>query len=135
MSGLLKRSREAEKRRARLVKICESLPDVEISGKQHLAFRVRGKTFAYYLYDHHGDGRIALSCKAPPGEQRKLVEQSPANYFVPPYLGPRGWVALRLDLRHVDWGEVVDLVVTAYRLIAPRRLVALVYGRRARPCQ
>lgn len=90
VAGTLKRSRETEKRWSRLVDICDSLPEVEISWEQHLAFRVRKKTFAYYLFDRHGDGRVALSCKALPGEQSKLVERDPARFFVPAYLGPKG---------------------------------------------
>ncbi len=91
---------------------------------QHVAFRVRKKTFAYYLYDHHGDARVALCCKAAPGEQGDLVEQDPRRFFIPPYLGPKGWVGVRLDLSGVDWGEIANLVGMAYRLSAPRALVA-----------
>jgi hypothetical protein len=54
--------------RARLVAICRALPEVTSSGDQHLSFRVRNKTFAYYLDDHHGDGRTALCCKAAAGD-------------------------------------------------------------------
>jgi len=91
---------------------------------QHLAFRVRKKTFAYYLHDHHGDGRIALCCKADPGEQNRIVEEDPRRFFVPPYLGPKGWIGVRLDRSNVDWGEVAYLVWMAYRLTAPKGLVA-----------
>jgi hypothetical protein len=110
-----------------------SLPDVEVCGvgDRHLAFKVRKKTFAYYLYDHHGDGRIALCCKAPPGEQGRLVAGGPDRFFVPPYLGAKGWVALRLDLRRVGWREVRDLVFVAYFLTAPARLRARSDGRGA----
>jgi phosphoribosylglycinamide formyltransferase-1 len=80
---------------------------------------VRKKIFAYYAYDHHGDGRIALLCKAPPGEQVRLVQESPDRYFVPPYVGPKGWVGFRLDTRAVDWKLVKDLTFAAYFLTAP----------------
>ena len=124
----MKRSRDVAARRKRLVTICSALPEVTtlVEGRhdEHLAIRVRKKTFAYYLYDHHGDGRIALWCKAPPGEQGVLVEQDPKRYFVPPYLGPRGWVGVRLDLAKVDWGAIAFLVGMAYRMSAPRTLVA-----------
>jgi phosphoribosylglycinamide formyltransferase-1 len=86
---------------------------------QHLAFKVRKKIFAYYAYDHHGDGRIALLCKALPGEQVRLVQESPDRYFVPPYVGPKGWVGFRLDTRAVDWKLVKDLTFAAYFLTAP----------------
>ena len=119
----LRHDRTSKARLARLLDVCTALPEVEVSGEAHRTFRVRKKTFAYYLFDHHGDGLIALTCKAPPGEQERLVRMDPKRYFVPSYLGPRGWAALRLDLPSVDWGEVVELL-TAYRLTAPRKLVA-----------
>ena len=91
---------------------------------EHLAFRVRKKTFAYYLFDHHGDGRIALCCKAAPGEQEMLVASDPTRFFIPAYLGPKGWVGMRLDLPDIDWEQVAYLATMAYRLSAPRTLAA-----------
>jgi hypothetical protein len=123
-----KPSRAIDERRKRLVEICQALPEVEApavgSRDEHIAFRVRKKTFAYYLFDHHGDGKIALWCKAAPGEQGILVEHDPRRFFVPPYLGPKGWIGLRLDLPKTDWGQIAYLVDMAYRLSAPRALVA-----------
>ena len=122
------RSPRVVQRRRRLAKICRALPEVEVAAEgrrsEHLTFRIRKKIVAYYLYDHHGDGRIALWCKAAPGEQESLVAKDPRTFFVPPYVGPRGWVGMRLDLVTVDWGLVAYLVGMAYRLTAPRRLVA-----------
>jgi hypothetical protein len=111
-------------RRKRLVALCHSLPEAsaERAGVDHLAFKVRKKIFAYYLYNHHGDGRIAFVCKAPAGEQGRLVKEDPARYFVPPYVGPKGWVGLRLDTPRIDWREVKDLAFAAYVLTAPDRL-------------
>jgi hypothetical protein len=117
---------EKRRRRARLIEICSSLPEVAISGDEHLAFKVRKKIFAYYLDDHRGDRRVALCCKTPLGEQGRLVEEEPERFYVPPYIGPRGWVGLRLDSRRVNWSEVAYLVRTAYRLIAPRALAVRV---------
>jgi len=114
--------------RARLIAICRAFPEVTASGDQHVTFQVRGRTFAYYLEDHHGDGRVALCCKAAPGEQQALVEADPARYYKPAYLGARGWVAVRLDLDDVDWDEVAELALDAYRRTAPKRLLALVDG-------
>jgi hypothetical protein len=94
----------------------------ERAGARHLVFKVRKKLFAYYVYDHHGDGRIALLCKAPPGEQSQLVDEDPERYFVPPHVGPRGWVGLRLDSSRVDWKAIKNLLSVAYVLTAPDKL-------------
>ena len=110
------------KRLAKLLGICEALPEIAVSGDQHLAFRIHRKTFAYYLDDHHGDGIVSLCCKSTLDRQAELVGRHPDRYYVPDYVGPRGWVALRLDRVEVDWDEVQELVFAAYRLQAPRRL-------------
>ena len=110
------------KRCAQLSQICLGLPETTSSGGEHIRFQVRDKTFAYYLNNHHGDGRLAVCCKASMGEQDVLVRLDPARYFVPAYLGPRGWVGLRIDLPDIDWEEVEDLVVNSYQVIAPKRL-------------
>ncbi|HET6373414.1 MAG TPA: MmcQ/YjbR family DNA-binding protein [Candidatus Polarisedimenticolia bacterium] len=124
----LKRTRESDKRLKRLLEICGTLPEIvtEVVGTagDHLALRIRKKIFAYYLFNHHGDGRVALCCKAAPGELGRLVSEDPLRFFVPPYLGPKGWVGVRLDLSTVAWGEIGYLVEVAYRLSAPKTLVA-----------
>jgi hypothetical protein len=124
MGGTLANSPDVFGRREHLVAVCQALPEAEAvrAGVQHLAFKVRKKIFAYYVYDHHRDGRIALLCKAPPGEQSRLVRQDPSRYFVPPYVGPKGWVGLRLDSPRVNWGTVKSLVLGAYFLTAPDEL-------------
>jgi phosphoribosylglycinamide formyltransferase-1 len=118
----------SKSRRKRLVKICESFPEVmvEIAGESHLAFRIRKRIFAYYLFDHHGDGMTAFTCKSNLSEQRRLVQDDPDSFFVPAYLGSKGWVAIRLDLDEVDWETVADLARRAYQNVAPRKLAALV---------
>ena len=128
MVAEMKASRNIATRRKRLVAICESFPDVQVTvlgrRKEHRSFLVRKKILAYYLYDHHDDGRIALWCKAGPGEQGRLVEDDSGRFFVPPYVGPKGWVGVRLDLRSVDWTQVAYLVRNAYRLTASRAQIA-----------
>src|SRR5262249_52939026 len=109
-------------RLAQLLDICEALPEIDVSGEQHIAFRIGKKTFAYYLDDHHGDGMVSICCKSTRERQAELVERHPGRYYVPDYVGPKGWVALRLDLPHVNWAEVTELKFAAYRLQAPRRL-------------
>src|SRR5215472_18895676 len=116
-----------DRRLVRLTKICLSLPEAErqISG-HHAGFSVRKKTFAYYLDNHHGDGIVAVTGKVLPGDNEALIAAQPDRFYMPAYIGPRGWVALRLDLGTIDWDEVAELVATSYRLIAPKRLAAVV---------
>ena len=119
---------QSTRRRQRLVEVCLTLPEVtqEIVGDEHIAFRVRKKIFAYYLFDHHGDGIIAFCCKSSLSEQRRLIRDDPECFFVPAYLGARGWIAIRLDLDSVDWDTVRELARQAFQSIAPRKLAALV---------
>lgn len=113
---------------AELEKFSGALPEVEQrrggEGSRHVAFTVRGRTFCYFTDDHHGDGRLGLIVKAPPGEQGVLVGSEPDRFYVPPYLGHRGWVGLWLDRAPVDWAEVRELFVESHCLTAPKKLVA-----------
>lgn len=109
---------------ARLRVLCLALPDAhEKEAWGAPTFRVKNKLFAHYRNNHHGDGRVAAWCKATPEDQQDLVEANPERFFVPPYVGPSGWVGVRLDQR-ADWVEVRELVLRAYRLTAPARLLA-----------
>jgi len=118
----------SKERCRRLVKICETFPEIAVEpvGDGHLAFRIRKRIFAYYLFDHHGDGMIAFTCKSSMSEQRRLIKDDPESFFVPAYLGSKGWVAIRLDLDEVDWDTVSELARRAYQDIAPRKLAALI---------
>ena len=108
---------------ARLRKICLALPEAEeIETWGHPTFRVRKKIFVGC--GASDDGRAQMSCKAPPGEQRALVATDPTRFFVPAYVGNRGWVGVRLD-GVVDWDEIAELVEESYRLTAPKKLSAL----------
>lgn len=105
--------------------IARDLPEVIVEEHgAHLGFTIRGKPFAWYLEDHHGDGRLALTCRGGPGVNHALAETRPDRYFLPPYVASRGWVGLWLDVGEVDWEEVAELMLDSYRLIAPRRMVA-----------
>jgi len=97
---------------------------VEKTG-DHLAFRVRKKIFAYYLFDHHEDGMIAFCCKSTLAELQRLIRDDPETFFKPPYVGPRGWVGVRIDLDNVDWDTVRELALRAYQETAPQKLAAL----------
>jgi hypothetical protein len=116
----------ADARRDRLAALVRGLPEVDVdaAGHGHLAFRVRGKAFAYRAYDHHGDGRVAVWVKATKAAQARLVRDDPDHAFVPAYVGAQGWVGVRLDLEEVRWDLVADLLRTAYVAQAPRALAA-----------
>ena len=120
----------SDRRRERLIKLCATLPEVshEVVGDGHISFRIRKKIFAYYLFDHHGDGLIAFCCKSNLNEQRRLIREDAESFFVPAYLGARGWIAIRLDLDEVDWETVGELARGAYQSLAPRKLAAQVEG-------
>jgi hypothetical protein len=107
---------------AKVRSICLSLAGAEESMNHgRPCFVVRGKTFAMFLENHHGDGRLAIWCKAPPGEQAAMVDADPSRFFVPPYVGPRGWIGVRLDLAAVDWDDVAAIVRTSHQMTAPKR--------------
>jgi hypothetical protein len=75
-----------------------------------------------FLTNHHGDGRLAIWCAAAPGMQAMLVEADPERFFVPPYVGHRGWLGFRLD-RKLDWDELAGIAEDAYVEVAPPKLV------------
>ena len=110
----------------RLRKLCLALPEAhEVEAWGAPTFRVRNKLFAMYAaaHNHHGAGRPAVWCKAAAGNQALMVEAAPQRFFVPPYVGPSGWVGVWLD-RRVDWKELAGLLRDSYRLVAPKRLLA-----------
>ena len=113
----------------RLRRICLALPETteRLSHGSPTWFVRDKKTFVSYLDDHHGDGRLAIWCAAPPGAQEMLVREEPDRFFRPPYVGHRGWLGVRLD-RDLDWDEVATIVEDAYRVVAPKKLVAQLDG-------
>jgi hypothetical protein len=103
--------------------MCLWFPQTEEVGSHGMAdFRVNGKTFATYSINHHGDGRIALWLNAPDGAQEHYVSREPKHFFVPPYVGPRGWLGVNLD-KGISWKTVAKLVREAYEKVAPPALV------------
>ncbi len=104
--------------------VCLSFPEVEeVLGHGMPDFKVGGKTFATYALNHHGDGHVALWLRSPPGAQQLYTEMEPALYFVPPYVGPRGWLGVELN-RGADWPTVTNRVREAYEEVAPPALTA-----------
>lgn len=108
---------------ATVSKLCLSFPESEeFISHGSPNFRVRkGKVFATFVINHHGDGRIALWLPSIAATQDHLVRSEPKYFFVPPYLGPRGWIGVRLDKR-LSWRRVAALVQDAFRRVAPARL-------------
>ncbi len=104
--------------------MCLGLPEAqEVLSHGSPDFRVGKRSFATYAVNHHGDGRIALWLNVPPGAQQLYVDAEPDNFFVPPYVGPRGWLGVELG-KGLDWGRINVLVREAYAHVAPPALAA-----------
>jgi hypothetical protein len=114
---------------ARVRKVCESLPEVtERPSHGSPAWFVRGKkTIAMFVDDHHGDGILGIWCAAPPGVQEQMIDEDPEVFFRPPYVGHRGWIGVRLS-KHVTDVELRAVLEDAYRVVAPKTLVARLDG-------
>jgi predicted DNA-binding protein (MmcQ/YjbR family) len=109
----------------RLRKICLSLPETfEKTSHGEPTFWIGKRMFATFADagNHHGGGRYAVWCKATHMTQDLLVSRSRDRYFVPPYVGPSGWVGIYLD-RTPDWAAVAERLADSYRLVAPKRLL------------
>jgi predicted DNA-binding protein (MmcQ/YjbR family) len=104
-----------------VVEVTEGSPALENHARDARKFRVRSRTFVWYLDNHHGDGREAVWCKAAPGVAEVFVGSDDHRFFIPPYLGRHGWIGVRLDMS-VNWAVVEDIVADSYRLVAPRPL-------------
>lgn len=116
-------SARSARERKRLASILARLPEASAFAQgSHLSLEVRKKRFGYFLEDHHGDGRLAIHCKASPDAHDLLRELAPDQVHVPAYVGQRGWVGLWLDTTKVD-GAVVELALRdAYLMTAPKAL-------------
>jgi predicted DNA-binding protein (MmcQ/YjbR family) len=102
-----------------LRKICLALPEAtEKTTWDAPTFRVRDKIFAMV---HAVKGEQTVWCKAPAGIQTILVEASPDRFFVPPYVGHKGWIGIKL-IEPIDWSEIRDLIQRSYDMTAPKRL-------------
>ncbi|MEW6271205.1 MAG: MmcQ/YjbR family DNA-binding protein [Thermodesulfobacteriota bacterium] len=114
----------------RLRRICLALPDAtEKLAWGEPTWRA-GKIFAQMDTHHHGAEHVAVWLPAAFGMQEALVEAHPDRCFVPPYVGPKGWIGVRIDGKP-DWRMIAGLVEDAYRLVAPPRSVAELDALRA----
>jgi len=111
----------SERAVARIKELCLALPEAvekPFGGHSAPSFRVRDKLFVMTSEDG-----TTMTCKAPPGVQQALVAATPDRFFVPRYVGHKGWVGARLDVEH-DWDEIAELIEDSYRMTAPKRLAA-----------
>ncbi|HTC74056.1 MAG TPA: MmcQ/YjbR family DNA-binding protein [Edaphobacter sp.] len=115
-----------DERLVRFTKICLGFPraEREIMGS-HAGFKVKKKIFAYFLNDHHGDGVVGVVCKVLPGDNVALIKADPKRFYMPAYVGPRGWVGLRLDVGRVNWGGVEELAKGSYQLVTGKASAAV----------
>jgi predicted DNA-binding protein (MmcQ/YjbR family) len=119
-------TRTREDRRLRLLSaVCLGLPEAERTNcGAHADFRVRGKIFAYFLRNHGGDGITAACFKTRLGEHIEHIKKAPGKFYLPRFIGRRGWLGLRLDQGEIDWDEVRTLAAISYELAAPKSLRA-----------
>jgi predicted DNA-binding protein (MmcQ/YjbR family) len=115
-------TRTREDRRLRLLSAaCLALPESERTDcGAHADFRVRGRIFAYFLKNHGGDGITAACFKSRLGEHVEHVKRAPDRFYLPQYIGRRGWFGIRLDRQNVDWDEVIALATISYHLVAAK---------------
>jgi len=132
MPGRAKAARARPKsasKRDRVKALCEALPDAEHSAtREHDTYRVRGKVFAYFLDNHHGDGIVSVCVKSERGENVDRARLFPERFYLPDYIGPRGWFGMRVDRGRVVWNEVANILEQSYRLTAPKSCLAKLDG-------
>jgi hypothetical protein len=120
-----KKSRSDRQRKCVLC-ILEHLPEAAaIADGSHLSLEVRKKRFGYFLDDHHGDGRVAVTCKSSPDVRDALQQLAPAQFHIPKYVGNKGWIGLWLDSAELDWSAVELALREAYVLAAPKSLASI----------
>ncbi|MFG1921719.1 MmcQ/YjbR family DNA-binding protein [Cryptosporangium sp. NPDC048952] len=108
-----------------LRRICLALPEAteRLSHGSPTWFVGNRRSFVTFADHVHGDEHVAFWCPAPPGVQEEMIATDPERFFRPPYVGPSGWLGVRLDVA-VDWDEITEIVTEAYRVVAPKKLVA-----------
>ncbi len=108
-----------------VMEVIETLPEAQcVPHEAHLSLEVRSKRFAWFLDDHHGDGRVSLHVKSTDTRRSQLISTLPDQAFIPSHVGRFGWVGLWLDVDSVDWQAVRCVLVDGYRSVAPKSLLA-----------
>lgn len=109
-----------------LRKLCLSLPEArEVAAWGAPTFRVKTIFAMYSAPDGpHGDGRESAWIKAHPTDQDFHVRDDPERFFIPPYVGPKGWIGVYIDHPETDWDHIEQLLRDAWRLSVPKRLLA-----------
>ena len=121
----MSRKPSADKVRTRIATIVERLPEAKaVRTGEHMSLEVRQRRFGWFLADHHGDGRLSISCKAPALLAGQLQQLVPTQFHLPKYVASKGWIGLYLDVPKVDWAQAEVCLVEAYRMAAPKTLVA-----------
>jgi predicted DNA-binding protein (MmcQ/YjbR family) len=117
------RSKAEDPRLVRVTRICLTLPGArrEVHAS-HARFFARNRTFAYFLSDHHGDGIVGVTCKVGRPDMKGYLDRDPTRFYVPDHLGPKGWIALCLDVKPVDWKEVETLVRGSYEQVTSKKM-------------
>ena len=107
----------------RLEELVRDLPGVVVEESfGHVGYLLGGRRFGWLFVDHHGDGRLALCVRAPPGEQETLVAADPDRYFRPAYV--HTWVGILLHGVEPDWDQVAELLEQGWRMRATKRAIA-----------
>jgi phosphoribosylglycinamide formyltransferase-1 len=128
LADFVMRERTPDYLLGRVRELAQALPQVdEVTSHGMPCFGIeKGKKFAYFTQDHHGDGVMAVIVKtSAPEEQAMLVESDPDLFYRPAYFGPAGWVGIRLDGGEVDWEHIGERLARSWRTVAPRKLTGL----------
>jgi len=127
LAAFVTRERSPAYLRGRVRELAMALPEADevVSHGMPCFGIVKGKKFAYFTEDHHGDGKIALLVKISGGdEQAALIEMDEARYYRPAYFGD-GWVGVRLDLGDTDWDAIGEWLRKSWLAVAPKKLAGL----------
>jgi len=117
-------------RLVRITQLCQRLPEaVRVVHTDYAEFRVRKKLFAYFLSNHNEDGIVSICCKSELGENVDRANREPRRFYLPRYIGKKGWFGLRLDHGPINWREVENVLELSYCLAAPKTLVKVVHSR------